>query len=70
MVALSLPRYLTYQANEPHRTGPGEQGKGISLLKGQDQKEMDEMFKKEGFNLIGSDSIALDRSLKDYRIPE
>ena len=27
-------------------------------------------YDSQGFNVIGSDQIALDRSLKDYRIPE
>ena len=35
-----------------------------------ERHQIDEVIEKEGFNLIASDKIALDRSLKDYRIPE
>lgn len=58
-------RYETYQKNEPHRKGLGEQGERVVLQV--DKVKVDEVFKKEAFNLIASDTIALDRSLRDVR---
>ena len=42
--------------------GPGERGRGVM-----DLKSSKEEYKKEGFNIRASDSIALDRSLMDMR---
>ncbi|XP_029641991.1 probable N-acetylgalactosaminyltransferase 9 isoform X3 [Octopus sinensis] len=58
-------RYETYQKNEPHRKGPGEQGLRVVLEV--DEAKQKEVFAKEAFNLIASDTIALDRSLRDIR---
>ncbi|CAI9728251.1 Hypothetical predicted protein [Octopus vulgaris] len=53
------------QKNEPHRKGPGEQGLRVVLEV--DEAKQKEVFAKEAFNLIASDTIALDRSLRDIR---
>ena len=59
-------RYAEYRAGEARRTGPGEMGVGVylseaDLLRGRD------LYEKEGFNVVASDLIALDRSLPDPR---
>lgn len=46
---------------------PGENGKGVSIPK-EEEKEKNEKFKLNQFNLLASDRIALNRSLQDVRI--
>jgi len=52
---------------EENREGPGEQGEPHYLTKKKDIKMNREWYKKEGFYVIVSDQIALDRSLPDVR---
>ena len=58
--------YSKYQASEPTRTGPGEQGKPFALDE-QLQAKYKQQNKKEGFNFGVSEVVALDRTLKDMR---
>ena len=60
-------RFLLYQSSEGERTGLGENGYTDIKLSPEEQKEVDEVFAKEGFNMWLSDKIALDRGLKDQR---
>lgn len=48
---------------------PGENGAAVRLSS-EDQKQADALFKKEAFNIIASDKVALDRSVKDVRDPK
>lgn len=48
---------------------PGENGAAVRLSP-EDQKKADALFRKEAFNIIASDKIALDRSVKDVRDPK
>lgn len=49
---------------EAARTGPGEQGKPVPLL---EHEKLDSAYKDNGFNILVSDRISLDRSLHDIR---
>ena len=60
-------RYAKAQARPP-MDGPGEHGEAVKLSP-EEQKEADRLFKKEAFNIIASDKIALDRSIRDNRDP-
>ena len=60
-------RYLQNKAR-PRRDGPGENGKAVQLSP-TEQKEADRLFKKEAFNIVASDKIAMDRSIPDTRLP-
>jgi len=44
--------------------GPGEQGKPVPLL---EHEKLDSAYKDNGFNILVSDRISLDRSLHDIR---
>ncbi|XP_013399940.1 polypeptide N-acetylgalactosaminyltransferase 13-like isoform X3 [Lingula anatina] len=57
-----------YENRNRHKQGPGEYGAGV-FLQGEEKKNADELAKKEAFNIIASDGIALDRSLPDVRNP-
>ena len=59
-------RYMKYQKSENQRTGPGEKGMGLHL-EGEEKERADELYKKEAFNIIASDKISLERSVKDVR---
>jgi hypothetical protein len=56
----------TYQVPAPCYNCPGENGKGVSLSK-QELIGIDEIYKKEFFNLRASDKISLWRSIPDSR---
>ena len=66
-MAYRKKRYFEYQ-NKPAGTGPGERGAGVKLSR-EEQVQADRLFKKEAFNIIASDMIAMDRSVKDTRDP-
>ena len=51
------------------RDGPGERGEAV-ILTPEEQKEADRLFKRETFNVVASDKMAMDRSLRDTRLPE
>lgn len=59
-------RYENYQKAEPYRRGPGEQGERL-VLTGEHAEKAKLVARKEAFNLVASDMIALDRSLRDIR---
>ena len=61
-------RFVKYQASEASRTGPGERGVGVHLV-GEEKEKADSLFEKEAFNIIASDKISLERSVKDVRDP-
>ena len=63
-------RYERYQEKERAgpRDGPGEGGMAVKLTK-EEQEKADSLFKKEAFNIVASDKIAMDRSVKDTRDP-
>jgi len=48
---------------------PGEMGKAVKFTTEEDKKKSKDMFKINQFNLMASDMISLDRSLKDVRTP-
>lgn len=48
------------------RTGPGENGAGVSLSE-EEKKEADILMKKWFFNIIASDKISMDRTVPDSR---
>ena len=60
-----VDRYNKYQSRGFVR-GPGERGEAVRLA-GDERAEADRLFKKEAFNIVASDKIALDRSVKDTR---
>ncbi|XP_061193808.1 probable N-acetylgalactosaminyltransferase 9 isoform X2 [Saccostrea echinata] len=59
-------RFVEYRAKEDKRKGPGEKGRAV-ILEGEEKTLADSLFKKEAFNIIASDKIALDRSIPDVR---
>ena len=56
-------RYLKYQSEVRTRKGPGEKGEGVQF----DAAVWKYSVVQEGMNVLASDNIAVDRSLKDYR---
>lgn len=65
VMAYRLNRYKRHQKRKIP-ISPGEGGTAV-VLNSQEQQEADKLFKKEAFNIIASDKIALDRSLRDTR---
>lgn len=61
-------RFEKYQASEASRSGPGEHGQGVHLH-GKEKETADSLMDKEAFNIIASDKISLERSVKDVRDP-
>lgn len=59
-------RFEKYQASEASRSGPGEHGQGVHLH-GKEKETADSLMDKEAFNIIASDKISLERSVKDVR---
>lgn len=59
-------RFENYQASESSRTGPGEKGQGVQLH-GKEKEKADSLMDKEAFNIIASDKISLERSVRDVR---
>lgn len=59
-------RFEKYKATEDDRKGPGEMGAPV-VLEGEEKALADSLFKKEAFNIIASDKISLERSIKDVR---
>ncbi|XP_048755192.2 probable N-acetylgalactosaminyltransferase 9 isoform X2 [Ostrea edulis] len=66
ILQLRKKRYAEYHVAEDKREGAGERGKAV-LLEGEEKTLADSLFKKEAFNIIASDKIALDRSIPDVR---
>lgn len=62
-------RFEAYALSEPNRTGPGEQGIGITLRPEEEARGKEDMEEK-GFHLFISDRISLQRSLPDVRPDE
>lgn len=56
-------------ANPEPRSGPGENGEGVSLA-ASDKAEGDRSVREFGFNMVASDKISLDRRIKDTRPAE
>ncbi|XP_045168076.2 probable N-acetylgalactosaminyltransferase 9 isoform X1 [Mercenaria mercenaria] len=59
-------RFEKYQAYEGSRSGLGEKGLGVELH-GKEKEKADSLMDKEAFNIIASDKISLERSVKDVR---
>lgn len=59
-------RFDKYQRSEAGRTGPGEKGEGLQLS-GAEKEKTDSLMDKEAFNIIASDKISLERSVRDVR---
>lgn len=59
-------RFMEYREKESKRDGLGEKGRAVTL-QGEEKALADSLFKKEAFNIIASDKIALDRSIPDVR---
>lgn len=59
-------RFIEYREKESKRDGLGEKGRAVTL-QGEEKALADSLFKKEAFNIIASDKIALDRSIPDVR---
>lgn len=57
---------MEYREKEGKREGLGEKGRAVTL-QGEEKALADSLFKKEAFNIIASDKIALDRSIPDVR---
>jgi len=62
-------RYKKALARSPSIQGPGEDGSPVHLT-AEEQAEADKLFKKETFNVIASNKVALDRRIRDNRHPE
>ena len=62
-------RFERYEGRNNPRNGPGEWGKGV-YLEGKEKELADKLFKKEAFNIVVSDKIALDRTIADVRDPQ
>lgn len=62
-------RFRTYQQNERSRVGPGENGEPLNL-EGDEKQRGEELYKKEAFNIVASDKISVERSLRDNRDPK
>ena len=58
-----------YVVPEPCHRCPGENGAGV-FLNSEESKGIEEVYKKEFFNLRASDKISLWRSIPDSRFPE
>jgi len=56
----------TYTTPEPCQGCPGENGQGVQLS-AEESKNLDEVMKKEFFNLRASDKISLWRTIPDTR---
>lgn len=52
---------------DAERVGPGEQGKPYMLTDPEDIQKNEELFKIEGFYVIVSDQISVERALPDKR---
>ena len=52
--------------NRQVSNGPGEWGAAVRLS-ADEQKRADSLFRKEAFNIVASDKISLQRTLKDTR---
>ncbi|XP_067931309.1 probable N-acetylgalactosaminyltransferase 9 isoform X2 [Watersipora subatra] len=62
-------RYKRYELRNQVNVGsPGERGGAVTLT-GKDKALADSLFKKEAFNIIASNRIALNRTLSDIRDP-
>ncbi|XP_046573297.1 probable N-acetylgalactosaminyltransferase 9 [Haliotis rubra] len=59
-------RFDAYQASEPLRTGPGEKGLPVHL-EGEEKLLGEKLMHKEAFNIVASEKISLERSVKDVR---
>ena len=55
-------------AKEQKQTGPGEQGKGVTL-QANEHSLSQSSYDSNGFSGFVSDKIALDRAVKDIRHP-
>jgi len=62
-------RYKKALARSPSIQGPGEDGAPVYLTQ-EEQAEADKLFKKETFNVIASNKVALDRRIRDNRHAE
>ena len=58
-------RFIRYQSRRSIYA-PGENGAGVRLSK-EEQDKADSLFEKEAFNIVASDKISLERSVKDTR---
>ena len=54
---------------EKRRRGPGEQGEPFNLTDPEEIKANEKKIKKEGFYVLVSDKISVDRAMPDYRPP-
>lgn len=61
-------RFNRYKKLENDRSGPGERGQGVHL-EGAEKEKADSLMEKEAFNIVASDKISLERSVKDVRDP-
>ncbi|WAQ93812.1 GALT9-like protein [Mya arenaria] len=66
MIKFRRERFERYKNSEGSRVGPGEKGMGVHLT-GAEKEKADSLFEKEAFNIIASDKISLERSVKDIR---
>lgn len=62
-------RYKKALSRSPTITGPGEGGEPVYLTP-EEQAEADKLFKKETFNVVASNKVALDRRIRDNRHAE
>jgi len=66
IMQLRRKRFERYQNSEQSREGPGEKGAGVHLT-GKEKERADSLMDKEAFNIVASDKISLERSVKDVR---
>ncbi len=59
-------RYQKFAESEASRSGPGEHGAPV-VLRGDELAKSRTLEQKEGFNIVASDKVSLERSLKDVR---
>lgn len=60
---------LKFYEYEKRRRGPGEQGEPYILTDLKEIQENEEWIHKEGFSVIVSEKISVDRAIPDIRLP-
>ena len=70
VMKLRFERFENYQRSQYSRTGPGEKGEAVHISDPEEKKKADHLYITEAFNIIASDKISLERSIRDVRDPQ